>query len=510
MAKTELVHESDWKRRARDTGQGFFVLETGDIGDVDVRLFLTKKLLDEAELTLYRQIVNATRFPGTKLVAITPDVHYGYGVPVGSVIVTDRAHGAVAMGPVGFDIGCGMMSARSNVSVDRASPDRKLAFNEEVMKRVSLGAGGKSHKLGRVADDEFQSLVRGGAEYYVDKYGATFERSRAERHRIPVDDRWDIPWGGKGSPERGTEQLGSLGGGNHFIELQHCQETDTLFVQVHTGSRGFGHGLATNYFELAKAEGPGGADAESHAAPITDIDLGYFTPESKRFSEYLNAVAAGGNYAILNRLIIFEQVAEAFAKVFKSELSLVYEISHNLVQAEHHPEHGDVWVHRKGATRAFPKGHPALRGTIFEHEGHPVLIPGSNRDFSFILVPEEAAVKSAYSVNHGAGRRLSRGEAMRTLDQKKVNEQYRREGILVNLDGDVPLDESGACYKSSEEVIDAVVSAGLARVQHKLYPVTSIKGNEEGSARAKRRDTKHKEKARDRERDAARKTKRHY
>jgi tRNA-splicing ligase RtcB len=310
-------------------------------------------------------------------------------------------------------------------------------------------------------------------------------------------------------PERGTEQLGSLGGGNHFIELQTCEETNTLFVQVHTGSRGFGHGLATNYFEIAKSEGAGGAASEG-LAPITDIDLGYFTPESKHFSEYLNAVAAGGNYAILNRLIIFEQVAEAFEKVFKAELSLVYEISHNLVQAEEHPDFGKVWVHRKGATRAFPKGHPALRGTIWEHEGHPVLIPGSNRDYSFILTPEEGAVKSAFSVNHGAGRRMSRGEATRTLDQRKVNEQYRREGILVNLDGEVPLDESAACYKSSEEVIDAVVASGLARVQHRLYPVTSIKGTEGGSARVEKREKKAKSKARDRERDAARKTKRHY
>ena len=158
------------------------------------------------------------------------------------------------MGPVGFDIGCGMMSARSNVPAELATPDRKLEFNREVTKRVSLGAGGKSVKLGKLSEKEFQELVRGGAEYYVDKYGASFDRSRAERHRIPVDDGWDIPWGGKGSPERGLDQLGSLGGGNHFIELQRCEETGTLFVQVHTGSRGFGHGLATNYFQMAKDE----------------------------------------------------------------------------------------------------------------------------------------------------------------------------------------------------------------------------------------------------------------
>ncbi|MCA9587088.1 MAG: RtcB family protein, partial [Myxococcales bacterium] len=150
---------------------------------------------------------------------------------------------------------------------------------------------------------DFNELVRGGAEHYVDKFGATFERARAERHRIPVDDAWDIPWGGRGSPERGLDQLGSLGGGNHFIELQRDEASHKLFVQVHTGSRGFGHGMATNYFDLAREARPG---------EITDIDLGYFTPDSPHFRDYLNAVAAGGNYAILNRLVIFEQIAEAF------------------------------------------------------------------------------------------------------------------------------------------------------------------------------------------------------
>jgi tRNA-splicing ligase RtcB len=491
----------DWKRRTSWNEGGYFELDTPDTTGVPVRLFVTQKLLTEAEPTLYKQVVAATRFPGTKLVCVTPDVHYGYGVPVGCVILTDRDEGAIAMGPVGFDIGCGMMSARSNVPAELATPDRKLAFNREVSQRVNLGAGGKSVKLGRLEEKELQSLVRGGAEYYVDKYGASFDRSRAERHRIPVDDSWDIPWGGKGSPERGLDQLGSLGGGNHFIELQRCEETGTLYVQVHTGSRGFGHGLATNYFQMAKDERPG---------EIKDLDLGYFTPSSKHFRSYLNAVAAGGNYAILNRLVIYEQIADAFRKVFKEDLELVYEISHNLVQAEEHPEFGKVWVHRKGATRAFPANHPALIGTRWESSGHPVLIPGSNRDYSYILMPEAGAHKSGFSVNHGAGRRMSRGEAMRQLDQRKVDEQYRRDDILVNLDGRVPLDESSQCYKSAEEVVAAVVTAGLARIDKTLWPLASIKGTEEGAARDRRRKNKAREKSRDAERSSARKTKAHY
>ena len=799
--KKKLHNADNWKHLARWNGEGYYELKTEDTGDVPVRLFLTPTLFADAEDILYRQIVNATRFPGVRMVVITPDTHYGYGVPVGCVLITDAESGAVAMGPVGYDIGCfasetlipladghaypigelarsaeeifvyalsqehkivvakataqrtrvdaplikvtldngreitctpdhefmlrdgtyrqaqdlmpetslmpfdtridkdgytlvrhpatgtnqrvhwimarcgllgeipsfdeqrtiihhknfrpsdnrpenlqfmgdrdhmsyhrsivernthfqskdfearriqaisqkalteegraffaargtknilaymannpehfrkavagngergkkylqaynvspegrkkssevahrlhtcetcgevleggfgihnhrrwrhgynhkvvsverlaqtadvycltvpeygnfaldagvfvhncGMMSARSEVLADAATPEKRLEFNRAVMERVAMGAGGKSHRLGSVSKQEFNNLVRGGAEYYVEKYGATFDRSRAERHRIPVEDEWQIPWGGKGRPERGLDQLGSLGGGNHFIELQRAEDTGTLFLQVHTGSRGFGHGLATNYFEMAREERP---DA------ITDIDLGYFTPDSKHYGDYLNAVAAGGNYAILNRLIIFEQVAEAFRKVFNEDLELIYEISHNLVQREWHPDFGDVWVHRKGATRAFPAGHPALRGTFWEETGHPVLIPGSNKDYSYILRPLPGAVRSGYSVNHGAGRRLSRGEASRSLSQRQINDEYAAAGILVNIDGHVPLDEAAPAYKSSEEVVRAVISAGLAQIEHKLWPLASLKGTEEGKGKRRKRN----------------------
>lgn len=492
-----LLDENGWKRHAKWNDRGWFDLATRDTGDVPVRLFLSRTLLVEAEPTLYAQIVNATRFRGTKLVVITPDVHFGYGVPVGCVIVTDRDWGAVAMGPVGFDIGCGMMSARSKVPADRATPDRKLAFNRAVMKRVDFGPGGKGRLTG-LTNRAFEDIVRGGAEHYAAKYGADLDRSRAERHRIPVRDGWRIPWGGRGNPERGVGQLGSLGGGNHFIELQREEDEGTLWLQVHTGSRGFGHGLATNYFDMAKDEQPD---------VIRELDLGFFTPKSAHFADYLDAVAAGGNYAIVNRLILFEHVAEAFREVFREDLELVYEISHNLVQDEDHPEIGRGWVHRKGATRALPPGHPRLAGTPWEREGHPVLIPGSNRDHSFILRPLAGAVESAFSVNHGAGRRISRGEAKRALSQEKVDEQYRRDGILVNEDGRVPLDESGACYKRAGDVIDVVVGAGLARVEHRLWPLASLKGTESGFAAA-RRDRAERTKRRDKDRDAARRLKR--
>ena len=455
----------NWKELAIwQEGDGYYTLTTEDMGDVPVRLFLTAQLLEDAEEDIYKQIVNATQFLGVKLVCITPDVHVGYGVPIGCVLVTD---GTLCLGPVGYDIGCGMMSARSDVPWDMATLEKRLEFNRAVMARVEMGMGGNSKKLPNLTSSEFENLIRGGAEYYCEHYDSQVDRSHAERNRLPVDDSWQPLYGSKGRPERGMHQLGSLGGGNHFMELQRCIETDTLFVQVHTGSRGFGHGLATNYFDLAKQEHP----EQSH------IDMGYFAPDSPNWREYRNAINAGGNFAILNRLMIYEQIAEAFLEVFDSPLEMIYEISHNLAQYEWTGnQFGYAWVHRKGATRAFPAGHPGVMESQWEHTGHPVLIPGSNHDYSFILTPAAGAEECAFSVNHGAGRRMSRAQAKRQLLQSEINAQYAADGILVNDHGDVPLDEAGPAYKSSEQVIDAVVQAGLATVQYRLWPLASLKG----------------------------------
>jgi tRNA-splicing ligase RtcB (3'-phosphate/5'-hydroxy nucleic acid ligase) len=447
--------------------RGFYGLQNHETGGVPVRLFLNESLLADVDDEVYRQVLNATRFPGTKLVVITPDVHQGYGIPVGCVVVTDARSGAVALGPTGYDIGCGMISARSQVAAQRATPERRKVFNAAVMQRVEMGAGGCSRMLRNLSRECFEQIVRGGAPAYNALFGTAFDRSHCERDVLPVDQDWEIPWGGRGNPERGIAQIGTLGGGNHFMELQRCLQTETLFVQIHTGSRGFGHGLATNYFHVAKAENPSRSKS---------LDLGYFTPDSPNYRGYLNAVCAGGNFALVNRLVLFAAVAEAFERVFEERLEIVYEISHNLVARETHPELGDVLVHRKGATRAFPAGHPALAGTKWESTGHPILIPGSNFDRSYILRALTGAHQSAYSVNHGAGRRLARQWARKHLDPRQIEEDYRIAGILVNLDDRVPIDESGPCYKSARDVVECVVNAGLAEIEYELLPLTSLKG----------------------------------
>jgi tRNA-splicing ligase RtcB (3'-phosphate/5'-hydroxy nucleic acid ligase) len=441
-----------WKSDARRDPAGFYRLPA-DGGEV--RIFMTEALFAEAEETLGDQIRNTRRFPGVVDVAITPDAHHGYGVPVGCVIATT---GTLAMGPVGYDIGCGMAALRSDVPRDEATPDRVKQFSRLVMSRVGLGAGAKGQP---VSKDRFQEIVRGGAEALGAKRGA------AERDRIPVEDAWDIPRDSRAW--RGQTQLGSLGGGNHFIELQH--DGERLWVMYHTGSRGFGHGLASYYFERAR---------EELGLARGQMDLGYFTKRSRHWREYKNAVAAGGNFAIVNRLLIGKTVGQAFAEAFGGQADMVYEISHNLVQEERHPDLFDqpVWVHRKGATRALPAAHPLLYGTPWADTGHPVLIPGSMGDSSYVLRPLPGAARSLYSVNHGAGRRKSRTSARREITQGEADRTLRELGVMVNAGGRVPIDESPACYKPAGEVIRAVTEAGLAEVEVCLSPIASIKGED--------------------------------
>ena len=441
-----------WKAEAaRDPG-GYYTLPT-DAGPV--RIFMTPALFEEAEESLGDQIRNARRFPGVLDVAVTPDAHHGYGVPVGCVIATS---GTLAMGPVGYDIGCGIAALRSTVPRDHATPEKVKEFSRLVMRRVGLGAGSKGEPLSK---QRFEEVVRGGAEALGER------RGMAERDRIPVEDTWDIPKDSRAW--RGQQQVGSLGGGNHFIELQH--DGTHLWVMFHTGSRGFGHGLATHFFERAQAE---------LGLKRGQMDLGYFTPESPSWRSYRNAVAAGGNFAIVNRLVIGRAVAGVFDETFGGAAEMVYEISHNLVQEETHPDlfRRPVWVHRKGATRALPAGHPMLAGTRWQNTGHPVIIPGSMGDYSYILRPLPGAARSLYSVNHGAGRRKSRAGARREITQAAADKKMKDLGVMVNAGGRVPVDESPDCYKPADEVIRAVTEAGLAEVEHRLSPIASIKGND--------------------------------
>ena len=209
------------------------------------------------------------------------------------------------------------------------------------------------------------------------------------------------------------------------------------------------------------------------------VEAVYFEPDNPLYNQYRNAVAAGGNFAIANRLLIWKSVGEVFEEVFGEEPELVYEISHNLAQEEEVPSlGGKAWVHRKGATRAFPAGHHGLKGTRFAETGHPILLPGNPQDGSVVMVAEAGAEKSCYSVNHGAGRAMGRKAAARTLDQTTVDRSFEDRDILTNCRL-YPIDEAPAAYKDFKEVLRSVEAAGLASTVAKLDARFVIKDSDD-------------------------------
>ena len=331
------------KNQCVDSGAGYYTLDTGN--GVPIRIFLSQKLFAETEEGLFAQIRAAAEFPTVREVVVTPDAHIGAGVPVGCVIATD---GALLQAPIGYDIGCGIMCFRSDVPHTRGLDEKlRRKFSEEVMKRIGLGVGQKGTVS--VTHKAFEKIIREGAN------AVGYSRARSERDFLPVDDDWDAPYR---AFNRGIDQLCSLGGGNHFAELQYDNQGH-LCVMVHTGSRGFGFQLAKHYMDLCREE-------QQKRGAKTYQEGTYFLPDSPHWRGYKNAIAAGGNFAIANRLYLWEQIGTAFRRVFGQEPELVYEISHNLAQEETLPNGRAAWVHRKGATRAFPAGHAGLAGTQWE------------------------------------------------------------------------------------------------------------------------------------------------
>jgi tRNA-splicing ligase RtcB len=436
---------------------GHFVLPKTKTMQVDAHLFLSDKLLwgegpenPGLEEGVFDQVVNAASFPGVTRVAVTPDCHLGYGVPIGTVVETD---GILLPTAAGYDIGCGMVQLQTTLTLeDIADKEKRRRWIDEVTKRIAVGVGAsRVQKQRRVDSRTFSEVVRHGAK----ALGRT--ASVTERDFIPVeDDRVDIP-------ERAQEkrdQLGSLGGGNHFTEMQVDQD-GRVWVMLHTGSRGFGWNIAKHFFV---------AGAEALGLSRRSEDSIWLDAGSRLGREYWNLHNMAANFAVANRLIIGEAVCAALEEVFGGTADIYYEISHNLIQKE-----SGKFVARKGATRAFPGGHPALRGTRWEKTGHPILIPGSMETGSAILFAEPGASQSIYSVNHGSGRRMSRGEARRVLKQEETDKRMAEAGILLNT-RQTPLDESGPCYKNLDDVLDTVEMAGLARVEKRLKPVACIKG----------------------------------
>jgi tRNA-splicing ligase RtcB len=433
------------KDRAVKVSEGHWVVE-GLPCPVDV--FLNDTLFQASEDGAWAQIEGSSKLPGVKKIVITPDMHVGYGVPIGCVIETE---GTLLPTAAGYDIGCGMCVIKTDLTAnDVRSKDQRRKWMKRVEARIGVGMGHAGHQNTSTAD--FDTIIRQGAL----AFGPS--RQNSERDCFEVNpEAVPLP-----IPLLKKDQLGSLGGGNHFVEMQVGQD-NRVWVMLHTGSRGFGYKTAEHYFTRGCcAQGLSKKD-EDLVAFDADGELG------KLYWEHHNMAA---NFATANRLIIAREVIQALKSVFGGEADLYYEISHNLIQKE-----GDRFVHRKGATRALPTGHPFLTGTQWEGTGHPIIIPGSMEEGAALLFALAGSKESSYSINHGAGRRLGRNQARKKLDQSYVDERMASLDILVNT-RQVPLDESGQCYKDLGSVLDTVESAGLAAVTERLRPVAVIKGED--------------------------------
>lgn len=459
-------------------GEAHYVL--GRVGTMrtDVHAFLSESLFAQTDETLWRQAAQSAAMPGAIGMYLMPDTHVGYMIPVGGVLVTEDV---IAQAGSGYDISCGVVYLKAPTlhAQDVADFAKRTAWIRAVERRVATGVGSDRpammRKFGtKVVDD----VLRHGAKA-IGISSALCERQFIE---IPEDvDVTDIPR----AYDKAKPQLGSVGGGNHFVEMQVDRADGSVWIMVHCGSRGYGWNVANHFFhEGARLRGlPNNRREESWLRADEPLGRDYWAHHN-----------AAANYAIANRWTIVEGLRDATEEVFGgAQLEPYYEISHNLVQEETLllPDGSTKrgFVHRKGATRAFPAGHPDLRGTPWADTGHPCLIPGSMLDGAAILFPLPGATASACSVNHGSGRVMGRGEAKRELTA--IHDEIDREmrtiertlggvritGIAGNT-ARTPLDECGHVYKKLDEVLAVLETEGIARVERRLFPVANIKGTD--------------------------------
>lgn len=449
-----------------------------------------------------KQAINSRLAPGVTDVIINPDAHLGYGAPVGCVLVSPTH---IYPGPVGVDIKCSMSLLQLDVpSADLRDKKLRRALIDAIVQRTPTGAGrgGTRHapKARRVdATMGLRVVTEGASEGVLRDLGVPVEwsnRCEDSSHTghdgtsVSLRDRVDGLLAADPAKERlfadKMAQLGSYGGGNHFGECEDVRIVDSDRARAaaatfglldgraaflsHCGSRGWGAMLADRQFKTLQRK----FEEWDIPLPGNDRQLVYAPLGTAEADAYLDDMALGANFATVNHLLINALVLEAFQEVLPGVRGeLVYFISHNIARREI-VNNQPTWVHRKGATRAFPAGHHALKDTPFSATGHPILLPGNPQAGSAVMVAEPGAELSCYSVNHGAGRRMSRSAAAKTLDQKRVDESFERCDILSNC-RNYPIDEAPKAYKDFEDVLASVKTAGLASEVARLHARFVIK-----------------------------------
>jgi len=449
-------------------------------------LYATAALIDEMDQKVFEQITNVATLPGiVKAAYAMPDAHWGYGFPIGGVAAFDPDDGGViSAGGVGFDISCGVRSLLTGLHRDDIlSVQRRLA--EILYSSIPAGLGSTGRL--RLNSEEMDAMLEGGARWAVEQgYGRADDLERIEEHGCMAGARpGEVSEHAK---QRQRDEMGTLGSGNHYLEVQHVAEvfaletaevfgikTGDIVLSIHCGSRGLGHQIGTEFLKKMAVA------AHDYGIILPDRELACSPINSSLGESYLGAMRAGINCALANRQILTHLTRRAFAELFPhADLRLLYDVSHNTCKVEHHEVDGRrrcLFVHRKGATRAFGPGHPDLP-EAFRATGQPVLVGGTMGTASYILVgTAESEQRSFSSACHGAGRAMSRHQATRQWRGRELVDQLAERGILIrspSLRGIA--EEAPGAYKDVAAVVDASDHAGLAKKVARLEPMIVIKG----------------------------------
>ena len=453
----------------------------------DVVVYASGELLGQIRHDLsLEQAMNVATLPGIVGPSLAmPDIHQGYGFPIGGVAAMDYQQGVVSPGGVGFDINCGVRGVAVSLEESDVRPRLRELVNQ-VFRDVPCGAGASGPL--QVNDKQLSEVLRDGARWMVEHgFGEARDLEFCEAGgRLEGADPDAVS---ERARERGRPQLATLGSGNHFLEIQYVGQIEDpaaaramglelrrVVVLIHCGSRGLGHQVCTDY--LARM----GAAMKNYGITLPDRQLACVPIQSPEGQAYLGAMRAAANFAWANRQAILHFTRGAFQKVFgrSVRMNLIYDVCHNIAKREKHLVEGrktEVLVHRKGATRAFPPGHRETP-RAYRHIGQPVLIPGSMGTASWILTGTSKAMEETFgSVCHGAGRVLSRTAARKGHDARQVARRLEEQGILVRSESrEGIIEEIPEAYKDVDAVIEVVHQAGLAKKAARLRPMGVIKG----------------------------------
>jgi len=436
------------------------------------------------------QVANVACLPGIVGHSLAmPDIHYGYGFPIGGVAATDAAEGVVSPGGVGYDINCGVRLLRTNLTLNDVKPRVKDIVNQ-IFVDVPSGVGSKGKV--RVGAAELRRVLTQGSEWAVSEgMGWPEDPEHIEdRGRIPGADPDALT---ERAVERGLPQLGTLGAGNHFLEVQAVDRIydeatarelgiegrGQIMVMIHTGSRGLGYQVCDDALKIMQRA------VQKYGIELPDRQLACAPLDSPEAREYLAGMAAAANYAWANRQCITHWTREAFEHVFQTSaralgMSIIYDVAHNVAKMEDHVVNGRTMrlcVHRKGATRAFGPGHPALI-SLHQRTGQPVIVPGDMGTASYLMVGTERAMKETWgSTCHGAGRMLSRHAAIRKARGRNIATELAEKGVYVRAASREGLaEEMPEAYKDVDEVVRVCDGAGISKLVARMTPVGVMKG----------------------------------